>query len=123
MKAKYVIGGIIIAAFLVFAGWNLNNSLNPYVSIKDAKKSGRTVQVKGERIEGSARYDMESKIFTFSLKDHNGETVKVVYHGVKPSNFEQAKEIVAIGLFQNGEFDADQLLVKCPSKYEAEVKS
>jgi cytochrome c-type biogenesis protein CcmE len=38
----------------------------------------------------------------------------------KPSNFEQAVSIVAIGHYDasRGVFLADDLLVKCPSKYQ-----
>ena len=34
----------------------------------------------------------------------------------------RAISIVAIGRYQNGTFAADQLLVKCPSKYQAEAE-
>ena len=42
------------------------------------------------------------------------------YKGVKPGNFEDAISIVAIGHFDEGakQFEADKLLVKCPSKYQ-----
>ena len=46
----------------------------------------------------------------------------VVYHGVIPGNFDQATSIVAIGRYQDGVFAAEQLLVKCPSKYQAEAE-
>jgi cytochrome c-type biogenesis protein CcmE len=49
----------------------------------------------------------------------------VRYKGLKPANFEDAISIVAIGQFDDGakEFEANKLLVKCPSKYQgAEVK-
>jgi cytochrome c-type biogenesis protein CcmE len=42
----------------------------------------------------------------------------VEYSGTKPGNFEQADKVVLIGRYQNGIFSADQLLVKCPSKYQ-----
>ena len=42
----------------------------------------------------------------------------VMYEGVKPGNFEEATEIVAIGSYRDGAFHAEQLLVKCPSKYQ-----
>jgi cytochrome c-type biogenesis protein CcmE len=42
----------------------------------------------------------------------------VVYDGAKPANFEQADQVVVIGRYENGLFVADQLLVKCPSKYQ-----
>jgi cytochrome c-type biogenesis protein CcmE len=57
---------------------------------------------------------------TFYLKDSSGEVMEVVYHGVKPANFEQATSIVALGTYKDGRFDSDKLLVKCPSKYQAE---
>ena len=123
MKAKYITGIIIIAAFIVFAGLTFQKSLTPYVSFADAKKTQSTVQVKGVRVD-NGHFDMEKETFNFKLADDKGEKFNVVYKGVKPSNFEQATEVVAIGRFNNGIFEAEQLLVKCPSKYEAEgIKS
>jgi len=120
MKAKYIIGLLVIVAFIVFAGMNLKKSLTPYVSLSDAKRTNAVVQVKGQRVPGSENFDMDSQIFNFEMTDQDGEKFKVVYDGVKPSNFEQATEVVAIGKYNNGVFKAEQLLVKCPSKYEAE---
>ena len=54
------------------------------------------------------------------LQDENGEIMEITYKGVKPANFEQATSVVAIGQYREGSFRADQLLVKCPSKYQAE---
>ena len=120
MKSKYIIGVAIIIVFVVFAVINLSKSLTPYVSFEEAKKSHTVVQVKGQRVEGSERFDVEKKMFTFRMVDENGEEFEVVYNGVKPANLEQATEVVAIGKYQNGRFEAEQLLVKCPSKYQAE---
>jgi cytochrome c-type biogenesis protein CcmE len=63
---------------------------------------------------------VEKKVFTFKMADDKGEQFEVIYHGVKPANLEQAEEIVVIGRYTGGHFEADQLLVKCPSKYQAE---
>ncbi len=120
MKSKYIVGIVIIVVFVVFAVINLSKSLTPYVSFEEAKKSHSVVQVKGQRVDGSERFDVEHKVFTFRMVDENGEEFEVVYNGVKPANLEQATEIVAIGKFENGRFEAEQLLVKCPSKYQAE---
>jgi cytochrome c-type biogenesis protein CcmE len=46
----------------------------------------------------------------------------VIYRGVIPGNFDQATSIVAIGRYQGDHFEAEQLLVKCPSKYQAEAE-
>lgn len=120
MKIKYIVGIGIIVVFIVFAAFNLSKSLTPYVSLDDAKKSLNTVQVKGQRVVGSELFDVEQKIFTFKMTDDKGEEFEVVYHGVKPANLEQAEEIVVIGRYANNRFEADQLLVKCPSKYQEE---
>lgn len=120
MKPKYIIGIIIIVIFIAFAAINLSKSLTPYVTLDEAKKSNKVVQVKGQRIPGSENFDVSKKVFTFQMTDDKGENFEVVYHGVKPANLEQAEEIVVIGRYVRGHFEADQLLVKCPSKYQAE---
>ena len=120
MKVKYIVGILIIVGFIAFAAINLSKSLTPYVSLDDAKKSTKVVQVKGQRVVGSEHFDIENKVFTFSMADDKGEQFKVIYNGVKPANLEQAEEIVVIGRYTKGHFEADQLLVKCPSKYQAE---
>jgi cytochrome c-type biogenesis protein CcmE len=121
MKAKYIIGVGIILIFMVFAGMSLQKSMTPYVTISEAKLKGTTVQIKGIRISGSDMFDMEHKTFNFKIKDENGQEVQVIYNGVKPSNFDEAMEVVAKGRFQNDVFYANEILVKCPSKYEAET--
>ena len=59
------------------------------------------------------------------LTDDEGGSLPVEYGGVKPGNFEEAVQIVAVGRYESGVFHAEQLLVKCPSKYqglEADVR-
>ena len=50
-----------------------------------------------------------------------GDTsLPVVYSGVVPDAFKQNADVVVEGsLTRAGTFEADSLLVKCPSKYEA----
>jgi cytochrome c-type biogenesis protein CcmE len=64
----------------------------------------------------------EEQYLSFRLRDTRGEVLPVEYRGVIPGNFDQATSIVAIGHYQDGKFDAEQLLVKCPSKYQAEAE-
>ena len=121
MKPKYIIGIVVIVILMIYAGMSFKSNLRRYVSLEEAQRTTATVQVKGQRILGTEIYDHESKTFRFQMTDESGLVFKVVYHGVKPSNFEQAKEVVAVGRYQNGVFEAEQLLIKCPSKYEAET--
>ena len=64
----------------------------------------------------------QEQYLAFNLKDDKGEVMPVVYHGVIPGNFDQATMVVAIGRYQDGRFQAEELLVKCPSKYQAEAE-
>jgi cytochrome c-type biogenesis protein CcmE len=64
----------------------------------------------------------EEQFLSFRLKDARGEVLPVEYRGVIPGNFDQATSIVAIGHYKDGTFAAEQLLVKCPSKYQAEAE-
>lgn len=122
MKAKYVVGGTIIIAFMLLASMSFKGNLVKYVSIAEAKNTSRIVQIKGARVLGSEGYDAENKTFNFKICDDKGEELLVKYNGVKPSNFEMAKEVVAKGKYYGGVFHAEDLLIKCPSKYEAEIE-
>ena len=121
MKAKYIIGAIIIIIFIIWAGISFNKTLTPYVSLADAKKTQSIVQVKGKKVD-NGRFDMDKNLFLFTMEDDFGEQIEVVYDGNKPGNFEQATEIVCVGRYKNGKFYAKELLVKCPSKYMEEGK-
>ncbi len=122
MRSKYIIGGVIIIAFTIWAGVSFNSTLTPYVSIADAKEAATIVQVKGERL-GDGNFDIQSNMFVFQIKDELGEVVEVIYDGAKPGNFDQATHVVCVGKYEKGKFFAKDLLVKCPSKYQEEGSS
>jgi cytochrome c-type biogenesis protein CcmE len=121
MKKAYWAGAALILAFLVLGLTTFSSSMTPYVSFDEAQKSPRTVQVMGGLEKGSARYDTTSKTLFFNLVDLESKKVlPVAYRDVKPANFEDAVSIVAIGKYGNGGFQAEKLLVKCPSKYQGQ---
>ncbi len=121
MKPKVILGLLLVIASIGFGVTAFRNSLTPYISFAEARRSGASSQVNGTLADpASVRYDVTKSELAFALKDDHGEVLPVVYHGVKPANFEQATSVVAIGTFTAGRFEADQLLVKCPSKYQAE---
>lgn len=121
MKKAYWAGAALILAFLVLGLTTFSSSMTPYVSFDEAQKSPRTVQVMGGLEKGSARYDTASKTLHFNLVDLESKRVlPVAYRDVKPANFEDAVSIVAIGKYGSGSFQAEKLLVKCPSKYQGQ---
>ncbi len=121
MKAKYIIGIAIIVVFVIFGAVSFKKTLTPYVSFAEARKSGAMVQVIGETVFPEVKYDINTHQLQFPIMDERKDKMIVVYSGTKPANFEQAKQVVVIGKFENGVFVADQLLVKCPSKYQGKL--
>ena len=120
MKAKYIIGLTVIVTAIILASVSFKDNLKQYVTIPEAKKTFVDVQVKGSLDLDKIKYDLDSQLLMFTLTDENGEELAVVYSGLKPGNFEQAKEVVAIGKYDGKKFTADKLLIKCPSKYTEE---
>ena len=110
----------LIAIFIGYAGWNLSESVTPYVSIAEAEASTSNVQVKGLLDKSIQPQQIENE-FNFVLKDEeSGQTMQVKYHGTKPDQFDSAYHVVAIGKYNSDDksFHANKLLIKCPSKYE-----
>ena len=121
MKPKLIFGLLLVAASIAFGVTSFQKSLTPYVPFAEARRSGVSSQVNGTLSDPSkVQYDVDKGELVFALQDEKHETMNVVYRGVKPANFEQATSVVAIGTYKDGRFEADQLLVKCPSKYQAE---
>jgi len=122
LKPLHLIG-IAMIALAVALGYNGHTqSFRPYTtSVDEATTSGRSVQLAGF-LGSTGAYDADGN-FTFDLQDSTGKMVKVVYAQPKPANFEQAVSIVAIGHYDSarGVFMADDLLVKCPSKYQEQM--
>ena len=123
----YLFGGLLLLAFAGFSFTSFTDSMTPYVSYERARQGDRIVQVAGALEKGSYSYAEAKESLYFTLKDpKTNENLRVRYKGVKPGNFEDAIRIVAIGHYDEPakEFEAQKLLVKCPSKYQgAEVKT
>jgi len=125
LKKSYFIGGIIIVAALILALFSFKSSLTNYVTINDAKASQHHVQVAGVLKQESIRYNEENNALIFTIKEPTGDELIVQYSKTKPANFENADKIVAIGKYDKTQqvFFADEILVKCPSKYEGRIES
>jgi cytochrome c-type biogenesis protein CcmE len=114
----YAVGAVLVVAFLAYGATAFKSNLTPYVSFDDASRMGSKVQVAGGLVENSTKYLDATEELRFDMVDEDGNTMTVLYNGVKPGNFEEAIQIVAVGSYQEGVFHAEQLLVKCPSKYQ-----
>lgn len=122
----FLFGLLLLLAFAAFSFTAFKDSMTPYVSYEKAREGGRIVQVAGALEKGSYSYVSARESLLFTLQDpKTKQTLRVRYKGLKPANFEDAISIVAIGNYDEKakEFEANKLLVKCPSKYQgAEVE-
>ena len=113
---------VLLASFVAYAGFNLAESVTPYVTIAEARASSSGVQVKGLLDKNFVPQQIGDE-FTFSLADEStGDTMRIKFDGIKPDQFDEAYHIVAVGKFDAADetFHAKKLLIKCPSKYEAQ---
>ena len=58
--------------------------------------------------------------FSFFMKDDKGVEKKVILNQSKPQDFEMSEQIVVTGTMKGNDFVADEILLKCPSKYKDE---
>jgi len=123
MKKPYIVGAIVIIAALCLAMFSFKSTLTSYVTIKEAKAGRQHVQVAGNLVTGSTNYDINSNALIFKLQGPDGDEITVNYSGSKPANFDDADKIVVVGKYDNKKetFIANELLVKCPSKYEGRI--
>ncbi len=62
-------------------------------------------------------YDARAQKFEFTAIDKNGDKMKVFYGQPKPQDFERSEEITMKGYATDEAFVAEEILMKCPSKY------
>lgn len=94
---------------------------------------GRTPDIYGERVRvngivvaDSEDWNAEEITLRFSVYDENdelgtGSQLSIVFVGPRPDNFQRAASAIIEGsMLPSGEFQAETLLLKCPSRYEEE---
>ena len=121
MRSRAVLGtlGVVaIVGFLAYGATAFRSNLTPYVSFEQARSSPGAVQVAGKLVAGSDAVDKATGSLVFTIQDDRSDTMRVAYHGPVPGNFKEATLVVAVGRFKDGRLEAENLLVKCPSKYQ-----
>jgi cytochrome c-type biogenesis protein CcmE len=118
MKIGLIIGGMVILFCTAIAAVALTGSSRKSISFAEARHLSEPCEIYGAVVPNSTSYDMASSRLAFKLQEEKtGAVMPVVYTKVKPASFEQASHVKAIGMFSSDHFQAEDLLVKCPSKY------
>lgn len=110
----------VLAGFIIFDGLEAETY---FYSVDEAVAQGedlvgKTVRIKGEVVTGTieGKAGQLDRVFRIAEK---GKTLSVSYRGVLPDTFQEGVEVVAQGRVNaDYQLEADEVLVKCPSRYE-----
>jgi cytochrome c-type biogenesis protein CcmE len=130
MKKGYLIALVVIAIFVaVFV--STFGQASQYTTFDGAyelykNNDDQEVHVIGELVkneDGSLKdyfYDhvKDPNRCEFSLKDDSSRVERIILTMTKPTDFEKSEKVVVIGSFKDDVFVANNVLLKCPSKYE-----
>lgn len=121
MNLKVIVAIVLLAVAAGVGVSSFKRTMTPYIGFTEARTASGLVQVNGKLADKDYVLKTEEQFLRFNLRDEKGDVMPVEYRGVIPGNFDQAVSVVAIGKFAGDHFEASQLLVKCPSKYQAEA--
>ena len=121
MNLKIILAVVLLAAAAAVGVTSFKKTMTPYIGFAEARTASGLVQVNGKLADKDYVLKAQEQFLRFNLRDEQGTVMPVEYRGVIPGNFDQAVSVVAIGKYQGDHFEAQQLLVKCPSKYQAEA--
>jgi cytochrome c-type biogenesis protein CcmE len=151
-KNKFIIGGVLILAAVVYLiASSTQASAEYFMTVDELKAEGSSAINKSVRLSGAVlgdtiQYDASTLTLTFEVAhvpgdnaeieaqgglaavlheaviDPNRSRVKVVYEGVMPDLLRNEAQAIMTGkLGEDGVFHAEELLLKCPTKYEEAV--
>mgnify|MGYP000284811513 CR=1 FL=1 len=121
---KFVIGGVVVVVVIgVLIATSFSGSTSDYLTIAEVKALGpdqaRDSRVAGEIVPDSVEWNTRDLHLTFEVDDGTGQ-LAISYHGPQPDMLVDAVEAVVVGKYdpEAQVFEAEELLMKCPSKYE-----
>ena len=122
MKKIHIVVIIVIAVAIGVIVYSLGSNAS-YANFAEAISNPDTeYHVVGKlNKESPVQYDpkINADECSFVMKDNNGLEKTVVLHKSVPQDFQKSEQIVVIGKMQGNEFHANDILMKCPSKYNA----
>jgi cytochrome c-type biogenesis protein CcmE len=134
VKPGYLVGGLVIALCVIVTALALSGTVRRTVTVQEALMSRQPCEIYGVVVKHSVKQDMNGQ-FSFTLREERpttvagepatiaGEAITVVSLKPKPANFDQADHVKAIGVADGSRFTAQDLLIKCPSKYQGVDKA
>ncbi len=132
MKPKFLLGGsLIAAAVILLIVTSMASTMQYFLTVTQLRDRGpsmidQSVRVSGAVIYESTLYEMRNgePHLEFDIVDTEDQIgrqtpLRIVYHGPKPDLLKpHAQAIVEGKLTADGKFVADNVLLKCPTRYE-----
>ncbi len=126
LNRKLMVAGAILALAVGFLIYNaMDGSAAFYMTVSEIQTEGATlndqrVRVGGNVVEGTIVRGGIGEEIRFDVTDGEA-TIPMVYGGDIPDIFADHAEVIATGTVgPDGVFVADELLTKCPSRFEAD---
>jgi cytochrome c-type biogenesis protein CcmE len=126
MKRSHIIAIVIIAVAIAALVGSLYDS-STYADLAEARSNpGKEFHVVGvlDRSQPIVyEPSLNASLTTFRMVDLKGQACTVHLAKAKPQDFERSERLVLIGRANDdGDFEARDMLMKCPSKYNEENK-
>jgi len=122
MKKIHIAAGVVIIAAIGMLIMS-SQDVTSYANFEVASNSQNRVTIVGELDKMyEVNYDPQNapEEYSFHMVDGQGVTKKVIVNEPKPRDFEKTESITATGKMVDDTFIADEILLKCPSKYQEE---
>jgi cytochrome c-type biogenesis protein CcmE len=130
MKKAHILMIGVLAVMVVVVISSIGDA-STYATFEEARSINKKQQEKKVHIVGTLKTDDSGNIvgiapssdklsFSFLMVDSNNETQKVLYTEPMPPDFMRSEQVVVVGRYTENIFLADQILLKCPSKYQEE---
>ena len=122
MKKAHIIAIVAIVAAITII-FSASKDVSTYATFNEAARTSSKVKVTGELDKSlEVEYDAENSpnTTTFHMIDLDGKSSKVILKRPKPQDFELSESVVVTGRMKEDVFVADEVLLKCPSKYKDE---
>jgi len=150
-RAKFIIGGLLIVGAIIYLIVSSTTASAQYfltveeIALQGEEVYDRDLRISGAVIGDTIEYDAESLTLKFTVAhipgdndeieaqgglavvlhqavENPGAQLQVVHNGPMPDLLQNEAQAIMTGhLGEDGVFYADELLLKCPTKYEEAV--
>jgi len=123
-RVKFIVGGAVIALAIFYLIFTATQSTASYfLTVEELFDKGsviydRNVRVSGKVVGDSVDFNSRDLVLRFEVAGESGETLPVVFNGPKPDQMRHEAEAIVEGKFDGSQFNAQEVLLKCPSRYE-----